>query len=509
MIDVIELFSGTGSQKQSLDNKNILHKVVATSDWHTVAIRAYAKMHHNKALEEIKKNILKKYDKDYIIDKLLPYGLSFDDENLATYNHYKRRDIDQLAELYASLIVSDNLGNISNIDSLPEADLWTYSFPCQDLSLAGKGAGIKEGTKSGLLGEVKRLLKTSTKPKYLLMENVKNLIGKTHFSDFEMWVKDLEDMGYSNYWQVLNAKDHEVPQNRARVFMVSILNDQNGYMFPEKKELTTFLKDILEETVDEKYYLTGLQTKQIKSWKSYQNPLERAKSVDDKYMQTITAKGNTSMNASMLLINEKIGGTPLQQDVCKKVLEKDYIKEGDMFDYTYSNSRLKELSENKKIQLKNSTDNKIAPTITTQIQNYGLVVNSKGNKVYVKEATKKGYTEAKYGDSINLAQPNSKTRRGRVGKQVAQTLTTSPQQYVFSSRIRKLTPRECFRLMGFKDEQFDKLQGFSDNQLYKLAGNSIVVNVLEDIFEELFITKTKPKSLQLKIKGLYNDTSKR
>lgn len=158
-----------------------------------------------------------------------------------------------------------NYGDISKIDRLDYADLLVYSSPCQDFSLAGRQAGLvsEDGkqTRSGLLLEVGRLLmKMSDEgilPKYLLMENVKNLVGKKFKPAFDVWLKALEAIGYNNYWKVLNAKDYGVPQNRERVFVVSIRKDvdTHGYTFPEPFKLNRRLKDVLETNVDEKYYL--------------------------------------------------------------------------------------------------------------------------------------------------------------------------------------------------------------------------------------------------------------
>ncbi|MGY0013308.1 DNA (cytosine-5-)-methyltransferase [Bacillus anthracis] len=148
-----------------------------------------------------------------------------------------------------------NYGDISKIDptELPDMDLFTYSFPCQDLSISGKQRGMGEGTRSGLLYECEKVI-TTKKPKYLLLENVKNLVGKKFKPDFDKWLEWLESQGYRNYWQVLNAKDYGVPQNRERVFVVSILGE-GIYDFPESFPLVVKLKDILEDEVDEKYYL--------------------------------------------------------------------------------------------------------------------------------------------------------------------------------------------------------------------------------------------------------------
>ncbi|MGL5345718.1 MAG: DNA cytosine methyltransferase, partial [Peptostreptococcaceae bacterium] len=148
-----------------------------------------------------------------------------------------------------------NFGDISKIDvnDLPDMDLFTYSFPCQDLSVAGKQRGMGEGTRSGLLYECEKVIEAK-RPKYLLLENVKNLVGKKFKGEFDEWLEYLEGLGYRNYWKVLNAKDYGVPQNRERVFVVSILSSK-GYEFPQPAKLDKSIMDILENEVDEKYYM--------------------------------------------------------------------------------------------------------------------------------------------------------------------------------------------------------------------------------------------------------------
>lgn len=199
---IIELFAGLGSQTQALVNLGVKHEVTAISEIDKYTVQSYTALHGEP----------------------------------------------------------NNLGDITKIESLPSADLWTYSFPCQDISLAGKQAGIKEGTRSGLLYEVERLLNVANEndnlPKYLLLENVKPLVGKKFKPDFDKWLSFLEGLGYKNYWQVLNTRDYCIPQNRERVFCVSIRGEHESYRFPEKRELKLRLKDMLDATVDEKYYLS-------------------------------------------------------------------------------------------------------------------------------------------------------------------------------------------------------------------------------------------------------------
>jgi DNA (cytosine-5)-methyltransferase 1 len=143
----------------------------------------------------------------------------------------------------------------------------TIAHNCQDISVAGKQAGLdmNSGTRSGLLWECQKVI-DAKKPKYLLMENVKNLVGKKHKHNFDKWLEWLEEFGYTNYWQILNAKDYGIPQNRERVFCVSILGEHEPYIFPEKQELTIRLKDVLEDKVDEKFYLSEERVAQL-IWK--------------------------------------------------------------------------------------------------------------------------------------------------------------------------------------------------------------------------------------------------
>lgn len=151
-----------------------------------------------------------------------------------------------------------NFGDISKIDwnQVPDFDLFTYSSPCQDFSNAGKMQGGEKGsgTRSSLLWECEKAIRAKM-PKYLLMENVANLVSKKFIGTFQNWTNVLSELGYTNYWQVLNAKDYGVPQNRKRVFVVSILNCQQPYYFPQPFETDIRLKDVLEEYVDEKYYI--------------------------------------------------------------------------------------------------------------------------------------------------------------------------------------------------------------------------------------------------------------
>lgn len=265
---LIELFAGIGSQTQALTNIGIAHKVVAISEIDKYAIQSYEAMHG----------------------------------------------------------IANNLGDIRKIEELPDADLWTYSFPCQDISVAGKGAGIKEGTRSGLLFEVERLLRVAsekgTLPKYLLLENVKNLVSKKFKADFDKWLDFLAELGYTNYWKVLNAKDYGIPQNRERVFCVSIRGEHKPFVFPKPKELTIRLRDMIDEAVDERFYLKESTIRSI--LRSTFNSRRDSIRPGDGLANTLLARD--WRGPQCVQVGEVVGGKwDKMHDISKRVYEPDGI----------------------------------------------------------------------------------------------------------------------------------------------------------------------------------------
>ena len=265
---LIELFAGIGSQTQALTNIGIAHRVVAISEIDKYAIQSYEATHG----------------------------------------------------------IANNLGDIRKIGELPDADLWTYSFPCQDISVAGKGAGIKEGTRSGLLFEVERLLRVAsekgTLPKYLLLENVKNLVSKKFKADFDKWLDFLAELGYTNYWKVLNAKDYGIPQNRERVFCVSIRGEHKPFVFPKPKELTIRLRDMIDETVDERFYLKESTIRSI--LRSTFNSRRDSIRPSDGLANTLLARD--WRGPQCVQVGEVVGGKwDKMHDISKRVYEPDGI----------------------------------------------------------------------------------------------------------------------------------------------------------------------------------------
>lgn len=385
-------------------------------------------------------------------------------------------EIDKYSSKSYSLIhnVSEqmNLGDITKIDTLDmddNVDFITYGFPCQDISLAGKQKGFEQNgelTRSGLFFEALRIIE-GTKPKVAICENVKNLTSKRFSKEFSIVLQSLEEAGYNNYWQVLNAKDYGIPQNRERVFIVSIRKDiDNGsFEFPKPFELELRLKDMLEDQVDEKYYLS-------------EDIQKRFKFTDDTFTKSIvgTTKPDFRTIGQRDLVYQENGvmgalvATDYKQP--KQILETKRL--GGVFD-----------TEKSKHQAGSVWDKDgLSPTLDTMQGGWRQPC------ILVKENNKAGYKVAHEGDGINISS-RMKWQRGNVQKQLCHTITTSSGNdrgvVTTDYRIRKLTPRECFRLMGFDDSDFDKVEGnLSNTQLYKQAGNSIVVNVLEEIYKELF-----------------------
>lgn len=480
-ITVNELFSGIGAQVSALERLGIPCEIKHTSDIDHNAVLAYASIHCGLTEDLI--NTYAEYPaREEMARQLTEVNLGYDFQKNKPYNWYRfvNSKSKELEKYWLANKLSRNLGDISKLEHLDYADFWTYSFPCTDISVAGKKEGIKQGqTRSGLLYEVQRLLERAnqmlTLPKYLMLENVKNLVGKKFKPQFDQWVAWLDELGYNTYWKVLNAKDYGVPQNRERVFAISIRKDidDGKFEFPQPFDNGVRLKDVLEDNVDEKYYLS----------KDIQNRLIITDETLTKNIIDTTKPEYRSIGQRDLVYSEKsIMGTLVATDYKqpKQILETNRcIQVGNLNYYNYDKMNRVyskgDCSPALEIMQGGNRQPKIAEPIA-----------------YVKEAIKKGYAEIYEGDSVNLEQPNSKTRRGRVGKGCAQILATSCNQAVIepeikSLRVRKLTPKECYKLMGFTDKQFDRSQAFSsDSQLYKQAGNSIVVDVLYYIFGKLF-----------------------
>ena len=431
--------------------------------------------------------------------------------------------------------------DITQWDKQIDVDLIMHGSPCQDFSLAGLQAGGDEGsgTRSSLMYETLRIVE-KLKPKYVIWENVKNIISKKHVHNFNNYINRMSELGYKSFYKVLNAKDFGIPQNRERVFTISIL-DGSDYEFPKPMPLKLKLKYMLDDEVDEKYFLSDAMMNCFMSDGTGNYPRK------ERFLQNINRKNQDIGNT----ITSRAGDRPTDNFVmCKtlrETLETNEIPDGvNMIDGYNRNIRNDELSG----------------SITTRID------ASNNTYLAIKNATKKGYLEAEEGDGVDISS-RMQHHRGTVQKEMIQTLdsqggnskgvvikkdtpnyieweeegkfesdcrafkedkisgaiVSTPKNKVLTVgnympsnhdasrvvdneglaptvkenhgtvtatqdqlRIRKLTPKECWRLMGFSDEAYEKAaQVNSNSQLYKQAGNSIVVNVLTEVLRNLLL----------------------
>lgn len=361
--------------------------------------------------------------------------------------------------------------NIDELDKLGDIDLITHGSPCQDFSIAGKLAGGDKGsgTRSSLMWNTVDIVE-KIKPKYVLWENVKYILSQRHKHNFDAYLEVMDKLGYNSYYEILNAKHFDIPQNRERVFTVSIRKDiDTGYTFPDKSELKLKLKDMLEDDVPEKYYLSAEMIANLIVNKEEDGADDRIKIIGK-----LDIKGHDCIKR----VYSSDGIAPTLTD----------MQGGNRQPKVAVAMRGRYDADGKVEQHLEISDREIANSITT-VQKDSMVGEP---CLKIKEATKLGYKEAYEGDGVNIS-GRMKYQRGNVQKEMTQTLVTSGHErgvVILSGTklwIRKLTPRECWRLMGFSDEDFNKAKAVptSDTQLYKQAGNSIVVNVLERIFEKL------------------------
>jgi len=350
-----------------------------------------------------------------------------------------------------------------NTSELPDFDIICGGFPCQAFSIAGKRQGF-EDARGSLFFDLIRILKDK-RPRYFVFENVKGLLNHDNRQTFITVVKALSDLGYSVQWQVLNSKFFSVPQNRERVYIVGCLGGECvGKIFPITSESDENPRSILR--------LGGRGCKRSDTRLMPPNkqvhPRSTGKSQGDRVYSTEGISSCLTSNGGGLG-----GKTGL------------YFIENGCGSTVLLNASPNEPSHTA-IAINKPRYDKYKPSDIVET----LKVAGDTPLVRVKNGTKKGYDEATVGDSINLAFAGSKTRRGRVGKKVSQTLDTSCNMGVLceDSRIRKLTPPECFRLQAFPDEMVEAARelGIKDGQLYKMAGNAVTVNVVEVVAKKLW-----------------------
>ena len=463
----IDFFAGIGGFRRGMEL--VGHECVGFCEFDKFATASYTSMHllTSEQRERLNKMPLKQRQKEILKEE------------------YRN------GEWYANDIRRVYAGDI------PRADCWCFGFPCQDISVAGKQPGF-QGNRSSLFFRVMYLigqLEEENRPTYLFVENVKNLLSVNGGWDFARLLIEMEQRGYDAEWQVLNSKDFGVPQNRERCFIIGhlrgrstakvfpvertdgensiqIIDHKDGY----RKNTQVFAPDGITETLD-----TGQG-----GGRGHHVALPCF--IDLRNSGTET----TSIARCLQARYQKGCGTYKAQNsgIAIPVLTPDRAEK------RQNGRRFKENGE-PMFKLTGQDRHGVA------IEPIG-VIDSQGIKVA--EATKQGYSECRVGiDNVNLSVPGSKTRRGRVGRDVANTLDTSCNQGIFVQvseeltiyavwyekyqcyiAIRKLTPKECFRLQGWTDDYFEKAEFVnSDSQLYKQAGNGVTVNVIRAIAEKI------------------------
>ena len=322
--------------------------------------------------------------------------------------------------------------DITTIDPtrLPKADLWCAGSPCQNVSIAGKRAGLY-GERSGLFFTFVELIKSQKeedKPEWVLLENVKGLLSSGGGRDYLDYLSILDEAGYDLEWQVFNSKDYGVPQNRERIYTLGHLRRKGQrQVLPLSRESSSHLKQLVG----------GMQ-----SYRVY-DPSGIATTL-------VGEGGGLGAKTGLYLIDQSLTGPKLTE-------------EARCITARYTAGTTKRTAMNSGVL-------EVQPILTQGIK--------------VRNGTKQGYQLANIGDSVDLSYPSSLTRRARVGKGIAHNLSCSCQMgaVVWNGRvvkIRRLTPKECFRLQGFSDDLFEKAKAVnSDAQLYKQAGNGVTVPVV-------------------------------
>ena len=528
-IRLIEFFSGIGSQAKALEILGVSFEHYKTCEWAYNSYCAYNSIHIKDTTD---------YSKDLTKEELvkLVNGTSMNYNEPLTLDQLNKKPIEWLRNAYNNIKATNNLVNIMDVEGkdleIVNTDKYeyilTYSFPCQDLSLAGKRAGMSVsqadgGTRSGLLWEVERILQEckdiNQLPQILIMENVPEVCGKNNVRDFEKWQMRLNELGYTNYCEILNAKDYGIPQNRKRCFMVSILGEYN-YTFPKKMHLKYRLKDLLEKNVDEKYflsqkflnYITHNSSENFNRKEQFERNLENVE--QNGITTTLTTKqGRGCMDTFVGVYDWKESDTfrPTEESrvhIGSKVSKTITTRTDSCCVITASSIAIKNNNskgyEDAKVgdgidistrmhHHRGTVQHESAQTITCMGgENVGVVVSN-----LKQELCDKLIEEGKVqdGDIVNHSYSNSRlsdSRKAVERQNEMPALTTRPDTLGVaikeqSLRIRKLTPTECMKLMGFTEKDTNALReiGSSDAAIYHCCGDSIVVTVLVSIFSNL------------------------
>lgn len=493
-IRLIECFAGYGSQALSLKYLGVPFEHWKIAEWAVKSIQAYKDMHFPKDNTDYSA----KHSKEWLVDYLFEKGISADYNKPMTREQIARMGEDKIRTVYNNIIATHNLVSVTNVNGkdleITNTDdytyILTYSFPCQDLSQAGLSKGMEKGsgTRSGLLWEIERILDECTDlPQILLMENVPQVIGEKNREAFRDWFLKLESLGYKSWYTIMNGKDYEIPQNRERCFMVSVLGDYY-YDFPTPKPLKLRLKDMLEEEVDEKYYLSN---KTVEMFVKHTEK-KQAQGCGFKFQPTdgegvgkcISTRAGSRTDDNFIkdyaVIKPSHGyfdGSIEHTDVIST------IDTGvDKWHTLIGESKCEQVGEIQGSGYNEMTgrvygSNGLSPTVRTFCGG--------GQEIKIAECIG-GLGDKKSNGGTQYYQQD-RVYQGDIALAHPANLPSGSYNYVTNDfRIRKLTPKECFRLMGVKDEDFERVaKNQSNSSLYHLAGDSIITNCLMAIFKEM------------------------
>ena len=513
------LFSGIGCQERGFENSGLFDiEVLNTSDINKEAVLSYAAIHCGLTNEMVE--TYSEYpSRDEMAQYLTDINLGYEPEKDKHFDWFKlaKRKTNDIEKYWLACKLTKNLGDISRIQELPYADFWTCSFPCTDISVAGKMKGLSpdSGTRSSLLWENIKLLKkakdNNTLPKYIMFENVKNLASKKFAEHFNSLIEVLDELGFNSYWSVINGKDCGVPQNRERVFVISIRKDidTGKYTFPIPFDTGVRLKDILEDTVDEKYYLSDVATKKFKLFSESKGTdikvagsLNPDKNVQDR-VRVLDAEGvsqglratdykdpvkiisgiDKSVNDTRMIEYANCITSREDRGVSNRKAEGTAVLE-----QTNYPSRLGNIyGEDKGTGYAGNVwdSEKLSPTLTT--------MQGGNRQPMIVESGQIRPKDRNYNAHGTKREDQFETRKDGLSNAL---LTTAIKNCIREDcRIRKLTPRECYKLMGLTFEDCDKAKdiGVADTHLYKQAGNGIITDCCELLAEHLY-------------KAQYNDT---
>lgn len=473
-LNVIEMFSGYGSQCLGLkylgleEGKDFVsHR---TCEWAVNSILAYKNVHRPDDNTDYSIGL----SREELIDTLTTLGISFDYCSPASREQIARKSDDWLRMIYNAIKSCNNMVNVCNVKGKDlglkenETYLMTYSYPCQDISVAGEVKGFTKGsgTRSSLLWEIERILNeckelNNTLPQILLLENVPMVHSKDNIQDFNEWQDFLMGLGYHNFWQDLNARDFMIPQNRQRTFMVSLLDDY-CYNFPDKLEYDVRLKDLLEEVVDEKFYLSKAMIDYCTGVNQKESKFPRGQ----RFQQSVN---QTNLEGIATTISTNAGNRPVDNFVVENY--KDFYDENhfvpDIIDTT---------NEEKSVY----TD--LERKLFTEDGNIRKYINS--DIIYKFEE----------GQMVTTSFPNGYAHGTRVHNDCITLNTIDKPSVKYNFRIRKLTCRECFRLMGVRDDDSIRmLDNLSNATCFHLAGDSIVTTCIMAIMSKFYNINLKDR----------------